>query len=164
MLWSTFLGGGNNNAGTEAAHSLICDLNDNIYVFGSTERRFSDECGAYDATHNGGTAAQLQFNGVTHDNQGVDLYVSKFSADGTTLMGSTFVGGSGNDGMNYEAALLPYDNVGAYTGIVSNYGDQFRGEITLDASNNVVVASCTKSTNFPRSMHFKTRMQVIRMV
>ena len=150
MLWSTFLGGGNNNAGTEAAHSLICDLNDNIYVFGSTSSAdFPTSTGAYDATHNGGTAAQLQFNGVTHDNQGVDLYVSKFSADGTTLMGSTFVGGSGNDGMNYEAALLPYDNVGAYTGIVSNYGDQFRGEITLDASNNVVVASCTKSTNFP---------------
>ena len=150
MLWSTFLGGGNNNAGTEAAHSLICDLNDNIYVFGSTSSAdFPTSAGAYDATHNGGTAAQLQFNGVTHDNQGVDLYVSKFSADGTTLMGSTFVGGSGNDGMNYEAALLPYDNVGAYTGIVSNYGDQFRGEITLDASNNVVVASCTKSTNFP---------------
>ena len=58
------------------------------------------------------------------------IYTAKFSADGTTLMGSTFVGGSGNDGMNYEA-LLPYDNVGAYTGIVSNYGDQFRGEITL---------------------------------
>ena len=150
MLWSTFLGGGNNNAGTEAAHSLICDLNDNIYVFGSTSSAdFPTSAGAYDATHNGGTAAQLSFNGVTHDNQGVDLYVSKFSADGTTLMGSTFVGGSGNDGMNYEAALLPYDNVGAYTGIVSNYGDQFRGEITLDASNNVVVASCTKSTNFP---------------
>ena len=150
MLWSTFLGGGNNNAGTEAAHSLICDLNDNIYVFGSTSSAdFPTSAGAYDATHNGGTAAQLQFNGVTHDNQGVDLYVSKFSADGTTLMGSTFVGGSGNDGMNYEAALLPYDNVGAYTGIVSNYGDQFRGEITLDASNNIVVASCTKSTNFP---------------
>ncbi len=150
MLWSTFLGGGNNNAGTEAAHSLICDLNDNIYVFGSTSSAdFPTSAGAYDATHNGGTAAQLSFNGVTHNNQGVDLYVSKFSADGTTLMGSTFVGGSGNDGMNYEAALLPYDNVGAYTGIVSNYGDQFRGEITLDASNNVVVASCTKSTNFP---------------
>ncbi len=150
MLWSTFLGGGNNNAGTEAAHSLICDLNDNIYVFGSTSSAdFPTSAGAYDATHNGGTAAQLQFNGVTHNNQGVDLYVSKFSTDGTTLMGSTFVGGSGNDGMNYEAALLPYDNVGAYTGIVSNYGDQFRGEITLDASNNVVVASCTKSTNFP---------------
>ena len=60
MLWSTFLGGGNNNAGTEAAHSLICDLNDNIYVFGSTSSAdFPTSAGAYDATHNGGTAAQL---------------------------------------------------------------------------------------------------------
>jgi len=150
MLWSTFLGGGNNNFGTESAHSLICDQSDNIYVYGSTSSAdFPTSAGAYDATHNGGNAAQFQYNGVTHDNQGVDLYVSKFSADGTTLMGSTFVGGSGNDGMNYDPAFVPYNNVAFYTGLVSNYGDQFRGEIMLDSINNVIVASCTKSTNFP---------------
>ena len=150
MLWSTFLGGGNNNQGTETAHSLICDQDDNVYVFGATSSAdFPTSTGAFDATHNGGDAAQFQFNGVTHDAQGVDLYVSKISADGSALMGSSFIGGSGNDGMNYAAASLPYNAVNLYNGLVSNYGDQFRGEIMLDAANNVIVASCTKSNNFP---------------
>ena len=151
MIWGTFLGGGNNNAGTETAHSMICDLNDNIYLFGATSSAdFPTSAGAYDGVHNGGTAgAEFTYNGVFHSTQGVDLYVAKLSSDGSTLMGSSFVGGNGNDGINYNAGFLPYNNVGAYNGLISNYGDQFRGEIMLDSINNVIVASCTKSNNFP---------------
>lgn len=36
MLWTSFLGGGDNTQGTETVHSLICDLQDNIYLFGVT--------------------------------------------------------------------------------------------------------------------------------
>ena len=36
MIWGTFLGGGDNIQGTETAHSLICDANDNVYIFGAT--------------------------------------------------------------------------------------------------------------------------------
>ena len=64
-------------------------------------------------------------------------------------MGSTFVGGNGNDGVSYEQGSLPYNASNLYSGLTSNYGDQFRGEIMLDANNNVLVASCTRSTNFP---------------
>ncbi|MEJ6505764.1 MAG: PKD domain-containing protein [Crocinitomicaceae bacterium] len=146
MLWSTFLGGGNNNQGTETAHSMICDENNNLYLFGSTSSAdFPVSAGAYNSTHNGGA---LGFNfgstGVNHSEFGIDLYVSKLSEDGTNLLGSSYVGGSGNDGVNYDAA-----NYTAFADLTSNYGDNFRGEIMLDASNNVIVASCTHSNDFP---------------
>ena len=146
MLWSTFLGGGNDNTGTETAHSMICDGANNLYLFGSTSSPdFPISPGAFNTTHNGG---DLGFNfgstGVNHSAFGIDLFVSKLSADGTSLLGSTYVGGSGNDGVNYNAA-----NFGAFTELTSNYGDNFRGEIMLDDANNVIVASCTHSTDFP---------------
>ncbi len=152
MLWGTFLGGGDNNAGTETANSLICDANDNLYVFGATSSYdFPITSGAYDSTYNGGGTenANFYYNGVYFQNLGTDIYVAKISADGHALLGSTFVGGSGNDGISYNVASLPYNSVASYTGLNSNYGDQSRGEIMLDGSNNILVASSTKSTDFP---------------
>jgi gliding motility-associated-like protein len=150
MLWSTFIGGGNNTTGTETVHSMICDLEDNIYFFGATSSAdFPTTANAFDQTHNGGGVAEFYFNGVYYSNQGADIFVSKLSTNGHNLLGSTLVGGSGNDGVNYTDASLPYNSVNAYSGLISNYGDQFRGEIMLDQNNNVLVASCTKSNNFP---------------
>lgn len=153
MLWSTFIGGGNNTSGTETVHSMICDLNDNLYFFGTTSSStFPTTTGAYDVTFNGGNTgvtANFYFNGVYFQNLGTDIYVAKLSANGHTLMGSTFVGGSENDGISYTTASLPYNSVNSYSGLQSNYGDQFRGEIMLDANNNILVASSTRSTNFP---------------
>lgn len=156
MLWGTFLGGGNNQGGTETANSMICDQNNNLYVFGATSSAdFPTTAGAFQTTHGGGSAAQFYYNGVYFSSQGVDIYVAKFSPDGHNLLGSTLVGGSSNDGINYNTASLPYNSAGSYSGLTSNYGDQFRGEIMLDASNNILVASCTKSTNFPVSNAFQ---------
>ncbi|MBU3661136.1 MAG: PKD domain-containing protein [Flavobacteriales bacterium] len=150
MLWSTFIGGGNNNAGTETVHSMICDLNDNLYFFGATSSAdFPTTASAFDQTHNGGGTAEFYYNGVYYSSQGTDIYVAKLSTNGHNLLGSTFVGGSLNDGVNYTAGALPYNSANSYSGLTSNYGDQFRGEIMLDQNNNILVASCTKSTNFP---------------
>lgn len=152
MLWGTFIGGGNNSLGTETIHSMICDTSDNLYFFGATSSTdFPTTVGAYDASHNGGgsEATNFYFNGVYFQTLGTDIYVAKLSANGHTLLGSTFVGGTGNDGVNYNVASLPYNSSASYSGLTSNYGDQFRGEIMLDQFNNVLVASCTKSTNFP---------------
>jgi len=150
MLWSTFVGGGNNTTGTETVHSMICDLNDNLYFFGATSSiDFPTTANAYDQTHNGGGIAEFFYNGVYYSTQGTDIYVAKLSTNGHNLLGSTLVGGSLNDGVNYTAANLPYDSVNSYSGLTSNYGDQFRGEIMLDQNNNILVASATNSTNFP---------------
>ena len=146
MLWSTFLGGGTDNTGTETAHSMICDGANNLYLFGSTSSTdFPMSIGAFNTVHNGGDAGyNFGSTGVNHSAFGIDLFVSKLSADGTSLLGSTYVGGSGNDGVNYNAT-----NFGAFTELTSNYGDNFRGEIMLDDANNVIVASCTHSNDFP---------------
>ena len=159
MIWGTFVGGGNNNQGTETVHSMICDAQDNLYFFGATSSSdFPTTPGAFDVTFNGGNTTyntNFYYNGVYFQNLGTDIYVAKLSANGHTLMGSTLVGGNGNDGVNYDQGFLPYDGTADYTGLNANYGDQSRGEIMLDASNNILVASCTRSTNFPTISPFQ---------
>ncbi len=151
MLWSAFLGGGDMTQGTETAHSLICDSLNNIYVFGATSStNFPTTAGAFQTTHGGGTTgANFLFNGVYFSGQGTDMYISKIASNGQNLLASTYVGGSDNDGVNYRSTALPYNSVAAYDSLTTNYGDQFRGEIMLDSLNNVYIASCTRSTNFP---------------
>ncbi len=150
MLWGTFIGGGDNTQGTETVHSLICDQSNNVYLMGATSSSdFPITSNSFQQIHSGGTAAQFTFNGITFSNQGTDIYVVKISSNGHNLLNSTFVGGSGNDGVNYNPLSLPYNSVAAYSALSSNYGDQFRGEIMLDESNNILIASTSRSTDFP---------------
>ncbi len=144
MLWTCFLGGGDDGQGTETVHSLICDTLDNVYLYGATSSSDFPFQNGYSGTHAGGVLP-LNFtsNGVHHYTNGTDIFVSKLSSDGLNLLGSTLIGGSNNDGVNYNT------NTGLVDSLTTNYGDQFRGEIMLDGSNNVIVASCTRSIDFP---------------
>lgn len=150
MLWSTYLGGGDQNNGTETAHSLICDKENNIYVYGATSSKDFPIVNGYQQTHAGGVPnANFFFNGVYFTDQGTDIYVSKLSSNGHNLLGSTYIGGSANDGINSKVTSGDYGSVMAYDSLTKNYGDQFRGEIMLDSVGNCLVASCTRSKNFP---------------
>ncbi|NRA13297.1 MAG: gliding motility-associated C-terminal domain-containing protein [Crocinitomicaceae bacterium] len=134
LVFSTYLGGG----GSETTNSMISDHNDDLYVFGVTSSTNFPMAGVpYDATHNGGPAP-TNSNGLGFST-GTDLFIAKFSADGTTLMASTYVGGSGVDGLNNS-------------GLAYNYGDEFRGEINVDDNGFVYVSSTTKSADFPTVM------------
>lgn len=144
MLWTTFLGGGNTTDGSETAHSLICDQNNNLYIYGATSSTDFPTVNAYQAAHAGGVSgANFTSNGVYFNTQGTDIYVSKISANGHNLLASTYVGGSQNDGVNMKSGVLSYDS------LTTNYGDNFRGEIMLDSIGNCIVASSSRSTNFP---------------
>ena len=158
MLWSSFLGGGDATQGTETAHSLVCDSLNNIYLFGATSSLdFPVSPGAFQSTHAGGTAnTNFYYNGEYFGTQGTDIYVSKLSANGQNLLASTYVGGNQNDGVSYRNLGLPYSSVAAYDSLTTNYGDQFRGEIYLDKQGNILVASCTRSANFPLQSAFQT--------
>lgn len=149
MLWTTFIGGGNNTQGTETVHSLICDQSNNVYMYGVTSSLDFPVQGGFQTVHNGGSNLSIAFNGTNFGTVGTDIFVAKFSADGQSLLGSTYIGGSANDGVNYKVTSGSYNTVAAYDSLSTNYGDQFRGEIMLDDIGNCIVASCTRSQNFP---------------
>ncbi|MDQ3046083.1 MAG: gliding motility-associated C-terminal domain-containing protein [Bacteroidota bacterium] len=134
LQYSTYLGGAGN---TEVVSSLIVNNANELMCLGATgSSDFPVTATAYDQTFNGGTFLSFPSNGTEYAN-GTDMYVTKFNAAGTALVGSTFVGGSGNDGAN-ESTTLVY-----------NYGDYYRGEIQVDNAGNCYVASCSESSNFP---------------
>lgn len=149
MIWTTYLGGGNDTQGTETAHSLICDRQNNIYVYGVTSSIDFPTQNAFQNTHGGGTQFSVNSNGTNFGTVGTDIFVAKISENGQDLLASTYVGGSLNDGVNYRVGAGSYNGAGSYDSLTTNYGDQFRGEIMLDQNNNVLIASCTRSDNFP---------------
>lgn len=158
MLWSTFFGGGDNTQGTDVPHSLICDEDDNIYVYGVTSSLDFPIQGGFQTNHAGGTALSFNSIGANFGNIGTDIYVAKFSANGQNLLGSTYVGGSGNDGVNYLVSSGNYTGPAAYDSLTMNYGDQLRGEIMLNDDNDIIVASATRSLDFPTETPFQTNL------
>lgn len=136
--YSTYVGGGSD----ELPHSMITNSNDELFVYGTTSSfNFPYTSGCYDSTFAGGTALNLLNGlGVNYIN-GSDIVVFRLSSDGSQLLASTYIGGSQNDGLNSTPAnLLRY-----------NYADEVRGEIMIDKQNNIYVASCTRSPDFPVS-------------
>lgn len=133
MVYSTFIGGEND----ELPHSLIVNAAGELIMYGTTSStNFPVTDGAFSEVFQGGSNVAPEGVGVQYVN-GSDIVISKFSASGANLIGSTFVGGSGNDGVNTSDDLK------------FNYADEFRGEVELDAEGNIYVASCSFSTDFP---------------
>lgn len=140
LIYSTYLGGNSD----ELPHSLIVNSLDELFILGSTSSpNFPYTTGCYDSTFNGGTPNNLQNGlGVYYIN-GSDITVSHLSTDGATLLGSTYIGGSQNDGLNSISANNSQNT------LRYNYADEVRGEIDIDKNNNIYVVSCTRSSDFP---------------
>ena len=140
LLYSTYLGGG----GNENPHSLVVNDNDELFVLGSTgSANFPTTANAYDNSFNGGSNWGFIGSYIPYPN-GIDIVVTKFSSNGNNLLSSTFVGGTGNDGINESGANV-YNN----SGLCNFYADEYRGEIILDDAGNCYVASTSKSNDFP---------------
>ena len=78
LIYSTFIGG----SGADYGRGIAVDTSGNAYVTGVTTDDTTDyptTPSAYDMTHNGGN----------------DIFVTKLSSDGSALVYSTFLGGSG---------------------------------------------------------------------
>jgi gliding motility-associated-like protein len=120
LLYATYLGGTDN----DYPHSLVVDNEDRLVVLGST---FSPDFPViktcFDTAKHGGVGSS-------------DIILVKFSQDGKKLIGSTYIGGDDEDGVNSGALLY-------------NYADDFRGDVLVDLRGNIFVASCSKSANFP---------------
>jgi hypothetical protein len=109
LIASTFIGGVYN----DYAADLKIDESGNVFVVGGTKSSadFPTTPGAYDRSYNGGYS---------------DAFVSKLNNTLTTLMASTFIGGSDYDGENYALAI--------------------------DTSGNVFIACGTRSSDFPTTL------------
>ena len=110
LLASTYLGGSNHEGGGACRHGS----DGSLYVYGHTNSTdFPITSGAYSETYNGG----LPVNG-----EGGDLFVSRFDADLTTLLASTYVGGTDCDCCR---------------------------DMALDAIHGVCITGLTASSDFP---------------
>jgi len=133
LIYSTYLGG----IGSETSNSIIANDNNELFIFGVTSSVNFPMAGVpFDNTYNGGPVIPQANTNLINFEDGQDLYIARLSADGTTLMASTFMGGSGTDGLNISPLEI-------------NLGDEFRGEIILDPQGNVLVSSTTRSADFP---------------
>ncbi len=124
-MYATYYGGLLN----EQPSSLMVNGNNELFIVGRTNStNFPTTSGVYGPSLNGG----------------YDIIVGKFNSTGA-LLGSTYVGGTGDDCVNVNIGWNTYGNT-KFT-----YADDGRADITLDANSNVYVAACTKSTDFPTS-------------
>jgi len=130
LLYSTYLGGGKQ----ETPHSIVTDSDDNIIIMGVTgSNDFPTTAGAYQTLFQGGPVLMMGTFFTSGHPDGCDFFIHKFSPAGALLRG-TFAGTSTNDGLNYADQLF------------YNYGDAFRGEVNVDDSNNIFIASVVRGT------------------
>ena len=110
LIFSTFIGGTQGNFG-DGFVGIALDSNDNV-ILGSytSSTEFPTTIGAYDRTYNGGD---------------FDAVITKLAADGSELLFSTLIGGSGQDS------------------IIS---------LLVDSSDRIYLAGNTESSDFPTTL------------
>ena len=122
-IFSTYLGG----SGDEFPHSIFVDPQGNPVILGRT------------------TSSNFpNLNNKVGNLGATDIFITKLSSDGTTLVGGIVVGGSGIDGANMDPNISPGPK-----SLLYNYGDNARSEVILDKSNNVYIAASSLSADFP---------------
>lgn len=144
QIYGTYIGGNN----TDLPNSMIVNHAGELVVLGTTgssDFPLSTSNAAFDSTFSGGDSVNFSSNGVVLSN-GSDIVIFKLSNDGSNLNASTFLGGTGNDGLNDDTTFQGvFDN----TDLHFNYGDAFRGEVIVDTSDNIYITSSTNSIDFP---------------
>lgn len=123
-IWATYLGGADN----DQPHSMVVDSAENLVIAGRTySNNFPVKAGCYDTSHNGNA----------------DIVVVKLNSTATALIGSTYIGGSADDAVNFSGQEFVTGN------LKYNYGDDARSEVILDNQANIYVTASTSSANFP---------------
>ena len=124
LLFATYLGGSSD----EYPHSLSIDPQNNLLVFGTT---LSDDFPIHPDSF---------ISNVYKGN--FDIIVTKLNSSGTKMLAGTFLGGSSQDGFQINSGT-------AKSGLLYNYADNYRGDITTDDDGNIYVATCSHSNDFP---------------
>ncbi|MBO2032879.1 gliding motility-associated C-terminal domain-containing protein [Siccationidurans ginsengisoli] len=147
-VWATYLGG--NRA--DFPSSLVVNAQNELIVLGSTSStNYPTTSDAVQRGFAGGLSVD-PFGPAPADiyrvSNGTDIVVTRLSADGGSLAASTYLGGSGNDG------IAAYNPASAARQLPQNYGDALRGDVLTDAQGNIYVASVSGSSNFPTTASF----------
>jgi hypothetical protein len=114
IIYSSYLGGNKD----DVAFGIAVDANKNAYVTGLTESTNFPTVSAFQPTYGGG---------------GSDAFVSKVNADGSALVYSTFLGGSGTE---------------------TSYGYGVGG-IAVTPNGSACIVGFTSSSNFPLSSPYQ---------
>ena len=131
LIYSTYMGG----QSADAPESMIVNENGQLIILGVTgSEDYPMTANSHDNSFNGGVYESIS---ILDFENGTDAVIAILSPDGSSLMGASFIGGSGRDAVNRTGTL------GA------NYGDDFRGEVGLDSEGNIYFVSSTTSTDFP---------------
>jgi hypothetical protein len=140
LVYASHLGGTSN----ETPHSLVTDYNGDLIVLGTTSSLdFPTSEMALRKTFAGGSFTAS--NVIEQYPNGSDIFVTRISSAGDELKASTFLGGSGNDGLNPISGPL-----------TRNYGDEMRGDVITDSLGYVYISSVTSSVDFPAINSFST--------
>ena len=128
-LFATYIGG----SSVECPHSMFSDPQGNVVVMGRTY------------------STDFPFQNLFGTPGGCEIFVVKLNSTGNNIIGSARIGGSKFDGVNVEDQLNQENGSHeASNGLIKNYGDDSRSEVILDGSNNIYIASCTRSNqDFP---------------
>lgn len=141
-VYATYLGGSQ----TEVPQSMVVNSDNELLIMGVTGSSNYPVANAFQNTFNGGSDI-FPFGGGDNNllfPNGSDIFVTKLNSNGSSIAASTFIGGTGNDGLMVEGDAL-----------VRNYGDQSRGDIFIKSNGNILVASKTSSVNFPLNNEFQ---------
>jgi gliding motility-associated-like protein len=141
LIYATYLGG----SFSETPQSIIVNNKGDLVIYGTTSSPdFPMTPNSFNTTFLGGDPIYDTTNFVPYRlvggipmRNGTDIFLAILSANGDQLLGSTFIGGSENDGI-----------IEKYRPLTKNYGDQFRGEVIVDREDNIYVASNTSSPDF----------------
>lgn len=118
LVYSTYLGGSEEDIGW----SVTLDASRNAHVVGLTESvDFPTTAGAFDESQNRGSGGPFG---------NYDVFVTKLNSDGTDLIYSTFVGGSGDE-RTWASSILDSTGVVHVTGSTTSTETDF--PITADA-------------------------------
>ena len=138
LICATFLGGAES---ADFPNSTMVDSQGNLVIAGASA--------SFDYPVTGANYGPC--GGIT------DIIVSRLSNDCTKLMQSRKIGGSAMDGINIlfttklNSTQIPATNIGVSYSILQYNNDDYRLDITLDPSDNIYIASCTQSNDFPVS-------------
>jgi len=128
LVFSTYFGG-TGTAGSNNIQPNTIRVNDNdefVLAGNVTNPNMPVTTGAYQTTMSGTS----------------DIYVARFSDDGSALLASTYIGGSGLESLMI-GATTNYTALGAATNAINP------ADITFDNNGDIWVTSNSASTNFP---------------